>query len=330
MTGLASVMKHLKLVVVLSMTIGSAYAAQPDFLVLQGDSTGDQWLVVNNDPIMPGNGNIDQTGFYGNQGPGEIPHLADINGDGLDDMVQVWEGPGFWRYGARYTEPNGTLGSGSPVESANFDLTTDTIFFGDLDQDNIDDVIGVRNNGSSLEWFARIGGTGGFAETAVISSGWGSATDIPLVGDINGDGLVDRLLSRVNGGGYELFVDYSTAPGSWGDGGADGGSWAGGDNSTDFLALTDINGDGRDDVMLVRDAGGDGVGAWEFFGYFTGPGGLASGSPDVSFVKGDVALHTPVFGNLTVIPEPTSFCLLCIAGGSLLANRRCRTLKVDR
>lgn len=281
----------------------------PDNLVFRSTASGseDSWSVLENDTPSgqaPGDGVVDRNGTYGLQGPGEIAHLADINGDGLDDMINVWEGAGFWRYGVRYTESNGDLGTGAPVEAANFDLATDTIDFGDLDNDGIDDILAKREGFFNIEWFARLSsGTPGFADAPVVSNNWGDLAlgDVGIAADVNGDGAVDRLLSRPTGGGFEVFSDYSTGAGQWGDGVAEPVTWIGGNATTDYITAADLNGDGLDDIVLVRDDDSDGlgVGTYEFFGYFSDASGISDGTTvDVTFSVGDIATSVPLFGQV--------------------------------
>ena len=105
-----------------------------------------------------------------------------------------------------------------------------------------------------------------------------------MMGDFNGDGIADRLLHRVPDN--LIFIDLSVS-GTYGDGVADYGPLALG-MAGDKLLVTDINGDGLDDLVLARDTSEDPnfptPGLQTLFGYINDGNGFASidgGQPDI-------------------------------------------------
>lgn len=103
----------------------------------------------------------------------------------------------------------------------------------------------------------------------------------PLVGDIDGDGVAD--LVRVASNGFqELFVGvltpvhdgFGTLPDPAGPI-----VWTGMDASSFGFFLADVNGDGRDDPLTVRDSGGTML--WESI--HSQPGGLGFQAGDTSY-----------------------------------------------
>ena len=105
-----------------------------------------------------------------------------------------------------------------------------------------------------------------------------------MMGDFNGDGIADRLLHRVPDN--LIFIDLSVS-GTYGDGVADYGPLALG-MAGDKLLVTDINGDGLDDLVLARDTSTDPLyptpGLQTLYGYFNDGNGFASldgAQPDI-------------------------------------------------
>jgi len=171
------------------------------------------------------------------------------------------------------------------------------IVFGDMDGDGIDDVgmyITDAAFGGPLDayvWGAwKSAGTPGIASfTGTNHTGWSyfgtpSLGDVCMMGDFNGDGIADRLIHRVTSN--QFFIDLSVS-GTYGDGVADYGPLALG-MAGDKLYVTDINGDGLDDLVLARDTSTDPLfptpGLQTLYGYFNDGNGFASlngGQPDI-------------------------------------------------
>ena len=102
---------------------------------------------------------------------------------------------------------------------------------------------------------------------------------IPLVGDFDGDGIADRAVSNsallVSSGltdGREVRIDLSPAATIFGDGAPDNISEVFGVADTDEVQAADINGDGLDDLVVIRpldldDGNGGIIETWELEGY---------------------------------------------------------------
>ena len=81
----------------------------------------------------------------------------------------------------------------------------------------------------------------------------------PLVGDFDGDGIADRAVSNsallVSGGGVDgrqVQIDLSPAAATFGDGAPDNISEVFGSFESDEVQAADINGDGLDDLVVIR------------------------------------------------------------------------------
>jgi hypothetical protein len=166
---------------------------------------------------------------------------ADFDGDGASDLV-VWRpSTGTW---FPLTSGSG-FASGNSVQWGNSSLG-DKPFSGDIDGDGIMDPI-VWRPGSGT-WFWLTSGT----NYAVANSGakqWGNQSlgDVPMIGDMDGDGKADLVIWRASTGTWFWLTsssgyDYNSARGiQWGN-----------PNLGDIPLLGDFDGDRRQDLAVWR------------------------------------------------------------------------------
>lgn len=179
--------------------------------------------------------------------------LADTNNDGADDAICVDNQfvNYYWKAAQSIV---GTGLSKTTNYRVQYGLAGDTPLVGDFNGDGQADICVARNSSGSMLWVAQptvAGVIQPYTPATAMSAVFGNWGDIPLVGDINGDGMDDIIVAENNGaGGIAWVVGYTKSDGTalaytvsaqigfgnWGD--------------VPFVA--DINGDGMADIGVIR------------------------------------------------------------------------------
>ncbi len=182
----------------------------------------------------------------------DLPVTGDWNGDGRDEI-------GVWRPSTRKflldTNGNGTWDAvaGGDTLTGRFGLSTDLPVTGDWNGDGRDDV-GVWRP-STRKFLLDTNGNDtwdGVAGGDTITAPFGLSTDLPVIGDWNGNGRGDIGVWRPS---TRRFLLDSNGSGKW-DGVAGGDTLTGAfglSTGLPYLPVTgDWNGDGRDSVGVWR------------------------------------------------------------------------------
>jgi len=232
-----------------------------DRIVVRDDGSGNAlWLAdTSSDPNTGiigegfGDGAPDVMGVYGLMS--DIAHLlGDVNGDGLMDRVRVWDSLGTWWWDVDYSTP---AGFGDAITDTGWGFGGTIMLpvaMADMNGDGIaQSVLIYRDQGGNvLNWWYQGG--------PLMGVGFGGPNMNPMIYDINGDGIPDRIVDIAGGTSSPTFTsDIGTLPGAppvdhyWGDGAVDwggaGGSSYGGTGMLPFV--TDINGDGYGDRVVA-------------------------------------------------------------------------------
>ena len=149
------------------------------------------------------------------------PIIGDFDGDGYDDLgIYRTNATGsiYWKsstggvLGAGAVGPIGQIGGGP----------TDYLLIGDLNGDAYADAVMVRRTGTGLiQWYGLINTTNasgvhgylGFSNpgTTIVSFGNDDGVDVPMLGDINGDGYDDIVVNR---GGTAFYAAFTASDGT--------------------------------------------------------------------------------------------------------------------
>ena len=242
--------------------------------------------------------------------------LSDTTGNGADDAVTVNSGFYWHRVESNVGTGMGGAYSGN-IQFGNAAVFHDQAVMGDFNGDGLVDKGLFRDNGNGFaSWLSDFSLPTAFGNGTIDGNNpFGLSTDIPLVGDINGDGFDDGLVLRPNVGNPALFdwyVGYTDAAGNVG--GAGSTSTLGFGLVGDIPLIADIDGDGKDDLVVQRGT--------QYFASFTNPDGTMGDNAvesSASFVgsAGDIAM----FGQYS-IPEPASIIMLMVGGGVLWFRKR--------
>jgi hypothetical protein len=216
---------------------------------------------------------------WGNASLGDVPMLADIDGDRKADLI-VWRAStGTWHWLTSMSGYN-TAAAGAK-QWGNLSLG-DVPLKTDVDGDGKLDLTLWRASSGTWFWLTS---SSGYDYAAGGSKQWGSqsAGDVPLTGDLDGDGRTDLAVWRASSGTW--FWLTSASGYNYSSGGAK--QW-GAQAQGDVPYLTDLDGDGRADLTVWRASSGTWFWLRSSSGYdYASAGSRQWGAPnlDVPVVK---------------------------------------------
>ncbi|WP_027344377.1 N-acetylmuramoyl-L-alanine amidase [Hamadaea tsunoensis] len=201
---------------------------------------------------MPGNDHTDPGPYWNwdyymslvNAGGGaKIPagSPTDFNGDGKDDIITFNQGSLNDVYVAT---SNGSSFVGTSVKwNDYFGLTGEKLLTGDFNGDGKDDIV-TFTGGTLGDVYVGLSTGSSFAGGAKWHDWFSPGTEIPAVGDVNGDGK-DDIITFTHDGLGDVYVALSTGTGfgagvKWNDWFAPAG---------ETPAVGDVNGDGKADII---------------------------------------------------------------------------------
>jgi hypothetical protein len=143
--------------------------------------------------------------------------LGDVNGDDRDDIVgfgrdgvyvALADGAGGFQDAFRATTDFATQTPQNGLEYRPVDLSEQSIFLRDMDGDGRMDLVSIGYSGVRVQYFTEPAGaqSGGFSNGSSLTLGFGTSDgyrtqllDPRLIGDLDGDGLLDLLGIRGDG-----------------------------------------------------------------------------------------------------------------------------------
>jgi hypothetical protein len=222
-------------------------------------------------------------------GPG-IRNLTagDFNFDGKADLALFYDyGDGHVSLFTLTANSNGDGGISPPTlrwDGPSWGTATRYLAGADYDGDGRTDIALVNDSGDGrltlYTLTAHANGDGGFAAPVSrwTDPAWGTGTKFVSAGDFNGDGRADLALLYDYGNNHVKLSTLSAN--SSGDGGFanpvarwDSTTWGPG---TKFVSAGDYNGDGKTDLSLFFDYGGNHVAVWTMTANANYDGGLAA------------------------------------------------------
>jgi len=190
---------------------------------------------------------VENVNRYAINGHHDHALVGDFNGDGRDDLIFTWEHYGENRLFRGNADGSFTDG-GIPIESHAINSFPDNSLVGDFNGDGRDDLIFTwEHYGENRLFLGNAAGGFDYMGFQITPTSINSHPDHTLVGDFNGDGRSDlmvtwehygenRLFLGNAGGGFD-YVGFQIAPTAI--------------NSHPTQTLVgDFNGDGRDDMFF--------------------------------------------------------------------------------
>ncbi|WP_244911631.1 FG-GAP repeat domain-containing protein [Actinoplanes regularis] len=192
---------------------------------------------------------------------------GDFNGDGKNDIVTFTRGSAADVYVA-LSRGNSFSGTGVKWHDY-FAAGTETPLVGDFNGDGKDD-IATFTRGAAADVYVALSTGSKFTGTGIKWHNYFAAgTEIPAVGDFNGDGK-DDIATFTRGAAADVYVALSTGSKFTGTGIKWHNYFAAG---TEIPAVGDFNGDGKDDIAtFTRGAAADVYVALSTGSKFTGTG----------------------------------------------------------
>lgn len=169
----------------------------------------------------------------------------DLNGDGKPDVMAINED------GRVYTLLNNGDGTFASATSVPYSGRTYEAVIADLNGDGKPDFADVQNDTGQVQVFLAAAG-GGFQEPLLLNNGGEPEGCSIAAGDLNGDGKPDLVTANCDYINNNITVYINQGDGTFSTGTS---LWGG--FYSDGITIADVNGDGKNDVVVGNYFGGD-------------------------------------------------------------------------
>jgi hypothetical protein len=191
--------------------------------------------------------------------------VGDFNGDGRKDMVSFTRG----NAGDVYVALSDGTRFGSGVKwHGDFSFGEEIPAVGDVNGDGRDDIL-TFTRGTTGDVYVALSTGAGFGPGMRWHDNFSYGSEIPAVGDVNGDGR-DDIITFTRGSSGDVYVALSTG-GGFGPGTLWHNNFSYG---SEIPAAGDVNGDGRDDLITFTQGTSGDVYVALSTGFGFGPGML--------------------------------------------------------
>ncbi|WP_237760046.1 GH25 family lysozyme [Arthrobacter alpinus] len=196
----------------------------------------------------------------------DVLAAGDLNGDGKPDVVGVRPDGVMYFYAGTGMRDHG-YSAGQQIGGSGWNSFKQVLSAGDLDSDGVPDLLAIDHDGSLWQYPGNR--SGGYKPRIAVGSSWNAYMTVIGAGDLNGDSKPDLLAIRPDG---TLWFYSGTGRVSANSSGYApalkiGTYW---NSYKDVVAVGDMNGDGKADLMATR---GDGS-LW----FYAGVGSVSSAS----------------------------------------------------
>lgn len=181
----------------------------------------------------------------------DVLNAGDLNGDGKPDILGVRSDGVHYFYAGTGMRDNGYV-AGRQIGGSGWNNFKQVSDAGDVDGDGVPDLLAIGYDGSL--WHYAGDGAGGYKPRTAIGNSWDVYATVIGSGDLNGDSRPDLLAIRPDGTLWFYAGNGKTSSGATGYDPAlkIGSYW---NSFTDVIAVGDMNGDSKPDLLATRQDG---------------------------------------------------------------------------
>jgi hypothetical protein len=184
--------------------------------------------------------------------------VADVNGDGKQDLC-VWKiDSGDWRTYCALAVGNGTFQTAVLTTQSATSFAGYSVVVGDVNGDGKQDLCAWKIDSGDWQTYCALATGSGAFQTAVKTVQGGTQFDgySVVVGDVNGDGKKDLCAWKIDGGDWQTYCAVATSGGAFQVAVHTTQSASfGGYSMIDLVG--DVNGDGKQDLCVWKIDSGD-------------------------------------------------------------------------